>query len=127
MPDVAVWASPQIVGVPIVGSVLVPRSGRLRRLWVSQLLPVVTVTDARCRSLGISPDSGCPGCCSGCWSDQLNRATWRAAKHRFRPIGRGMSQLLPIADARFRGLGISADSGCPGCVPPSDEPIFADF
>ena len=26
-----------------------------------------------------------------------------------------MSQFLPIADARFRGLGISADSGCPGC------------
>ncbi len=49
-------------------------------------------------------------------SDQLNRATWRGAKHRFRPIGRGMSQLLPIADARFRGLGISADSGCPGCL-----------
>jgi len=49
-------------------------------------------------------------------SDQLNRAAWRAAKHRFRPIGRGMSQLLPIADARFRGLGISADSGCPGCL-----------
>jgi hypothetical protein len=48
-------------------------------------------------------------------SAQLNRATWRAEKHRFRPIGRGMSQLLPIADARIRGLGISADCGCPGC------------
>jgi hypothetical protein len=36
-------------------------------------------------------------------------------KHGFRPIGRAMSQLLPISDARCRSLGISLDSGCPSC------------
>jgi hypothetical protein len=63
------------------------------------------------------------------WLQEIVRlfVEWRNLAHGFRSFGWALSQLSPVADASFRGLGISADSGCPGCSLPERVATLAAF